>query len=355
MLLEGLQLPLTTPFYPDGRLNLRKLQHNVAAYSKTPVAGIAVLSEYGEPTALSDEETRQVLRAAIEAAAAEKVMLAGASRDSVLGTMSIADHAAGLGYDAVLVGQPSSLKAGNRPHASRELLTYFRSVADRSSIPLVLSSTDAAHGGSLPAEVVIELAGHPRIIGLVDGDAATDRIAMLQQATSAVKRDVTVTSVFAAVTGRMLSRLQPEATGAMLSADTLTGAGSAVAVAPPVPALKTRTKLVGFQILAGNTTQMLDSLLTGAVGAMPPFAACAPQACYEVFAAWKDGDQGLAEEKQARLHAVANRLEDSLGISGIKFGCDLNGYFGGLPRLPKLPPTGNEREEIEMLMQGLRS
>lgn len=205
MLLEGLQLPLTTPFYPDGRLNLRKLQHNVAAYSKTPVAGIAVLSEYGEPTALSDEETRQVLRAAIEAAAAEKVMLAGASRDSVLGTLSIADHAAGLGYDAVLVGQPSSLKAGNRPHASRELLTYFRSVADRSSIPLVLSSTDAAHGGSLPAEVVIELAGHPRIIGLVDGDAATDRIAMLQQATSAVKRDVTVTSVFAAVTGRMLS------------------------------------------------------------------------------------------------------------------------------------------------------
>jgi dihydrodipicolinate synthase/N-acetylneuraminate lyase len=355
MLLEGLQLPLTTPFYPDGRLNLHKLQHNVGAYSKTPVAGIAVLSEHGEPTALSDEETRQVLRAAIEAAAAEKVMLAGASRDSVLGTLAIADHAAELGYDAVLVGQPSSLKAGSRPHTTKELLTYFRSVADRSPIPLVLSSTNAAQGRSLPAEVVIELAGHPRIIGLVDGDAAPNRIATLREATVAVKREVTVTSVFAAVTGRMLARLQPEATGAMLSADTLTGAGSAVAIAPPAIALKTRTKLIGFQILVENTSQMLNGLLTGAVGAMSPFTACAPQACYEVFAAWKDGDQGLAEEKQARLQAVANRLEDGLGVSGIKFGCDLNGYFGGLPRLPILPPTGQEREEIETLMQELRS
>src|SRR6185437_2313935 len=125
MLLEGLQLPLTTPFYPDGRLNLRKLEHNVAAYSKTPVAGLAVLSQHGEPSMLADEEALQVLQTAIEAAAAEKVMLAGASRDSVLGTLAVADDAAKLGYDAVLAGQPSFLKLRNRPHGTKELLTYF--------------------------------------------------------------------------------------------------------------------------------------------------------------------------------------------------------------------------------------
>jgi 4-hydroxy-2-oxoglutarate aldolase len=55
MLLEGLQLPLTTPFHPDGRLNLPKLEHNVARYSKTPAAGLVALSDFGEPTMLSDE------------------------------------------------------------------------------------------------------------------------------------------------------------------------------------------------------------------------------------------------------------------------------------------------------------
>ena len=100
---------------------------------------------------------------------------------------------------------------------------------------------------------------------------------------------------------------------------------------------------------------MLEGLLAGAVGAAPGFAACAPQACYEVLAAWKDGDLGLAEEQQGRLRAAAELIEGELGAAGTKFGCDLNGYYGGLPRLPLLPLTGTERSEIEVLMQGLRN
>ena len=112
MLLEGLQLPLTTPFYPDGRLNLPKLEHNVARYSKTPVAGLVALSDSGEPTMLSEEETRQALRSVAEAAAAEKVLMAGVSRDSVVGTLDLAEAAAEFGYDAVLVKRPSVLAGG---------------------------------------------------------------------------------------------------------------------------------------------------------------------------------------------------------------------------------------------------
>ena len=91
------------------------------------------------------------------------------------------------------------------------------------------------------------------------------------------------------------------------------------------------------------------------MGAMPAFAAAAPQACYEVLAAWKDGDEGLAGEKQTRLQEVAARIEGQMGVAGIKFGCDLNGYFGGRPRLPLLPLDGEERAEIEALMQGMRN
>ena len=64
---------------------------------------------------------------------------------------------------------------------------------------------------------------------------------------------------------------------------------------------------------------------------------------------------GLAEEQQERLRGAAQRIEEELGVAGNKFGCDLNGYYGGLPRLPLLPLTGAERGEIETLMQGLRN
>ena len=64
----------------------------------------------GEANLLSDEETRQVLGAAIGAAVATKVMMAGVSRDSLAGTLAGAEFAAGVRYDAVVVQAPSMLR-----------------------------------------------------------------------------------------------------------------------------------------------------------------------------------------------------------------------------------------------------
>src|SRR6266487_1346600 len=58
MLLHGILPPITTPFYPDGNVYHKKLEHNVERYSKTPVSGIVVLGSTGEAIMLSDEERR---------------------------------------------------------------------------------------------------------------------------------------------------------------------------------------------------------------------------------------------------------------------------------------------------------
>ncbi|WP_158944276.1 dihydrodipicolinate synthase family protein [Granulicella sp. S190] len=350
MLLDGLQLPLTTPFYPDGRLNLPKLEHNVMRYSKTPAAGLVALGETGDRTMLSDEETRHVLRSVAAVATVEKVLIAGVSRDSVAGTLDLAEAAAEYGYDAVLVRRPSIL----RQDRTKELIAYFQAVADQSVLPVLLCSSNSQDGAILPEESVIELARHSKIIGIVDGAGDRGWIEAIKAGSANVKHTVTVTTVFAAVTGRMESRSEGSEAKDLILATSLTDGGAAVAVAHSKP-MVTRTKVVGFQILAGATGGMLESLRQGAVGAMPAFAAAAPQACYEVLAAWKDGDEGLAREKQVRLQDVAARVERQLGVAGIKFGCDLNGYFGGRPRLPLLPLSGEERAEIEALMQGMRN
>jgi 4-hydroxy-2-oxoglutarate aldolase len=118
---------------------------------------------------------------------------------------------------------------------------------------------------------------------------------------------------------------------------------------------RTRTKAVGFQILAAATANLTAALRAGASGIAPALSAAAPQACYEVYAAWKDDDQPLADEKQPRLIAAAQLAEDTLGPGGLKFACDLNGYFGGLPRLPHLPPSGEQRSALEHLMHDIRN
>jgi 4-hydroxy-2-oxoglutarate aldolase len=352
MLLDGLQLPLTTPFYSDGRLNLHKLEHNVARYSKTPAAGLVALGEVGEPTLLSEEETRHVLRSVAASAGAEKVLIAGVSRDSVAGTLELAESAAEFGYDAVLVRRPSMLRGNGE--RTKELLAYFQAVGDRSALPVVLYSSAAEDGAALPVEVVIELAGHSKILGMVDGSGDRARMESIKAGTANYRRDVTVTAVFAAVTGRMQSRSEGAEAKDLILATELMDGMPAVATATKT-VTKTRTKVVGFQRLAGSADGILEGLSGGAVGAMPALAAAAPQACYEVLAAWKDGDEGLVGEKQVRLQEVAARIERQMGTAGIKFGCDLNGYFGGMPRMPLLPLSGEERAEVEALMQGMRN
>jgi len=352
MLLDGMHLPLTTPFSPDGRLNLRKLEDNVRRYSKTPAAGLVALASIGQPTLLSDPETRDALRTVAETAAAEKVLIAGVRRDSVAGTLELIAYAAQVGYDAALVPVPSLLA---RDGKTAEVLSFFRAVADTAALPVVLDS-GAAGGGQIAIEVAAELSAHPNIIGMVDASGDASRVSHVLTGAADVRREVTVTAVFAAVTRRMLAKSEP-ANGMFLSADALTGGGTALSVAPPLAksTLKTRTKTVGFQVLCGRTAGVLDALLAGAIGAVPPLAASAPQACYEVLAAWKDGDPALAAEKQERLRLPALRVEEELGVAGIKYGCDLNGYFGGRPRLPTLPLTGLERAEIEAAMAGIRN
>lgn len=346
MLLEGLHLPIVTPFYPDGRLNLRKMEHNVDRYSRTPAAGIAVLSDVGEPEMLSDPETREALSAAISLAAGTKVMLAGISRASVYGTLELAEYAASAGYDVAMV---------KRPHASverpQELLTYFQAIADRSPLPVVLYSTRSA---AMPVEAIAALATHPGIIGLIDEDSETQRIAQIGAATQPISHEVTVTHVFAAATGRMLAVRESGGAATFVSAETL-GGGSALATAPPKPAIKTRTKNVGFQIIAASSSGLLEGLRAGAVGAMPAFAASTPQASYEVYAAWKDNDQPLADVKQARLEQAIDLVEKKFGVAGIRYASELTGYFGGRPRLPVLPLSGEAREAVERVMKGIRN
>jgi dihydrodipicolinate synthase/N-acetylneuraminate lyase len=70
--------------------------------------------------------------------------------------------------------------------------------------------------------------------------------------------------------------------------------------------------------------------------------------------AWRDRDATLAEEKQQRVVAAADLVCGRLGIPGVKHACDLNGYYGGSPRLPLLPLTAAERNEVEQSLSNIR-
>ncbi len=351
MLLEGIFAATTTPFYPDERIYFRKIEANVARYSRSLLAGIVVLGSTGEAVMLDDAESCDVLRAAAEAAAPEKVLIAGVGRESVKATLALVEAAGQFQYDAVLV-RPPSYYSGQMSTAM--VLNYFRSIADRSPLPIILYNIPKSVSYQIPIEAIAELANHPNIIGIKDSSGSVERIRASVAATkNAPRQTVQVTEIFEAVTERM-STAMPESSASFVSADELAG-GAAVATAPPVVPFKTRSKDLGFQVLCGSGGAILESLKAGATGAILAFGACAPQACQEIYLAWKDHDLALATEKQQRILGANKRIVSEFGIAGVKYACDFNGYFGGRTRSPLLNLTGDEKAEIETLLAEIRN
>jgi 4-hydroxy-2-oxoglutarate aldolase len=376
MFLSGIFPPITTPFYPDGEVYYKKIESNVERYCRTPVAGVVVQGSTGEAILLSDQERRDVFKAAIAAAAPHKVMIAGTGLESAHATLQLTEYAAELGYDLAMVRTPHYYKKQMLPV---NLLAFYRTVADRSALPIIIYNFPQGTGYDIPAEVVIELAGHPNIIGIKESSGNLDKVKALVEGTRGVKRQATVTDTFEAVTPRMVTAAIAESekqSRELISVASLSGTAEPVErrASPPaqenapgkttkpsssgvtvIGKLKTRQKEVGFQVLVGAAQQLEPSLGLGAVGAILAFACPAPTACYEIYAALKDGDNALAREKQDRVKLAAQRIAGDLGVPAIKYGMDLNGYYGGTARLPFLPLAGEQKSEIEKLLAGIKS
>jgi dihydrodipicolinate synthase/N-acetylneuraminate lyase len=354
MLLHGIFPPITTPFYPDGRVYFKKLEHNVDRYSKTPVAGIVVLGSTGEAIMLSDDERREVLNTARAACAPTKVLIAGTGTESVLETLRLTEYAAELGYDVALVRTPFFYRPQMQPAS---VLAFYRTIADRSPLPVMIYSVPVFTNYDIPVELVAELAGHPNIIGIKESGGSIEKIRAMVEGTRHIKRAATVSETFAAVTPRMMKAEQRgDEGGELISVAALTGDSKpSSAAVKVVSGIKTRQKEVGFQVLVGAAQKLRPSLDAGAVGAVLAFASPAPTACYEIYTAWKEGDSDLARLKQERISAAAARVASEFGIPAIKYAMDLNGYYGGPARQPLLPLTADLKAEVEQLMSDIRN
>jgi 4-hydroxy-2-oxoglutarate aldolase len=358
MLLHGIFPPITTPFYPDGNVYYKKLESNVERYSRTPCAGIVVLGSTGEAIMLSDQERCDVLKSARAAAAPNKVLVAGTGVESAIETLRLTEYAAELGYDVAMVRTPHYYKKQMQP---ANILAFYRTVADRSPLPVIIYNFPQATSYNIPAELVIELAEHPNLIGIKESSGDVEKVRKMVEGTRHIQRSVTVTETFEAVTPRMLAAAVPsQAEGGELVQVGALGSSSSVAkpssaAVTVVGKIKTRQKETGFQVMVGAADKLQTSLDAGAVGAILAFACVAPTACYEIYAAWKESDSELAGLKQERIVQAAQRVVGDAGVPGVKYGMDLNGYFGGPSRLPLLPLTGDAKSELERLLADVRN
>src|SRR5260370_381370 len=82
----------------------------------------------------------------------------------------------------------------------------------------------------------------------------------------------------------------------------------------------------------------------GAVGAVPALAKAAPYATISIWEAHRTREAAAAFDWQNRILRAAQLVTTKYGVPGLKYAMDLNGYYGGPPRLPLIPVTPEARQ-----------
>ncbi|WP_433803135.1 4-hydroxy-tetrahydrodipicolinate synthase [Actinomycetospora sp. CA-084318] len=169
--LDGLWVPLVTPFTDRDEVDLERLRRLATEVLDDGARGLVALGTTGEPTALTPEERGGVIAVCAEVAAdrGAGLIVAAGTNDT---RSTLARHAALAdvpGVTAALTVVPYYV----RP-TEAAVVAHLTHVADRSPVPLVVYNVPVRTGRGLGAPALLDLAAHPRIVGLKQAVGALD-------------------------------------------------------------------------------------------------------------------------------------------------------------------------------------
>jgi len=291
--LQGIYPPITTPFDHAGNVYAAKVQHNVEKWNRTSLSGYVVMGSTGESVFLTAEEKIGMWEMVAKYAAPDKLLIAGTGMESVRETVCLTNRAAELGYKAAMVRTPHYYK--NLVSRADAQVLYYEAVADQSRLPLIIYNWPQATGVDIPVEAVVRISEHPNVIAIKESSGSLEKV---MQMIREVKH--------------------------------------------------------GFQVLVGSAPTLWPSLLMGACGAILAYANAAPYSVIAIWEAYRTREEAAGLDWQNRIGRAAVLVTTKYGVPGLKHAMDLNGYYGGPPRLPLIPPTAEAKREIEEAFRDLK-
>jgi 4-hydroxy-2-oxoglutarate aldolase len=286
--LNGIFPPITTPFVDDS-VAYDKLVFNIEKWGQTGLKGFVVLGSNGEYVSLSEEEKRRVVETVVQAAPVNMSVIAGTGCESTRETVRLTADCAALGAHAALVVTPHYF--GGRMSAEA-LFKHFTTVADSSPIPIILYNVPKFTHVNLAANVVARLSRHANIIGIKD---STGNVIQL---------------------GEFLNQVDAD-----------------------------------FSVLVGTAGALYGGLALGCAGGVLALANVAPENCVRIHKLVLEGDFRTARQIQLKMIPVNQAVTATFGVSGLKTALDLCSYFGGDPRAPLLPSSGEEKTAIVNILK----
>lgn len=155
---KGIYPALLTPFKEDGAIDYDMFSKNLAAQIDAGVHGLILAGSLGEASTLSTEEKFELLKFTKATVGDDYPVVLNIAEQATREAIAIAKKAEELGADGLMLLPPMRYKAD-----SRETVEFFKSVANSTSLPIMIYNNPVDYGIFVTVEMFEELALLPNI------------------------------------------------------------------------------------------------------------------------------------------------------------------------------------------------
>jgi 4-hydroxy-tetrahydrodipicolinate synthase len=294
---SGIIVPMVTPVSNSGALDENAVRRVIDFILAGGVSGIFVLGTTGEAASVCRTARLRLVDLTVEHVNGRSLVYAGIGDNSTADAIDAGNRYLKAGVDAVVALLPCYYSINGR-----EMLQYFRQLLDGVEGPLVIYNIPQTTHLSIPIQVLDELVGHPRLIGVKDSEDDAQRLAEI------VRRF---------------------------------GNGN------------------DFSVFVGVGVHMASTLLVGADGAVPGFGNLVPRLCQDLYEACLQRDQAKASAADRLMMEAASfwQGDRTLGqsLAALKAAMSLLGLCEPTVLSPLITADNRERETLraDMLRLGL--
>ena len=170
-IVKGSIVPVVTPFR-DGALDLDGLARLIEWQIASGSHGVSVTGTTGEPTSLSIEERKRVIRTAAEVVGKRVPFVPGTGSTNHAETLELCRYAQTIGADAILIITPYY----NRP-SQQGLFMHFDAAAKSVDLPVILYNIPGRAAVNLEIDTVARLRdANPNIVGVKESNKDFEHI-----------------------------------------------------------------------------------------------------------------------------------------------------------------------------------
>jgi 4-hydroxy-tetrahydrodipicolinate synthase len=176
IMFRGTFTALVTPFR-NGGIDVSAFEKLIETQISAGITGIVAIGTTGESPTLSHEEREQLISLAVKAAHKRCFVIAGTGSNATQHAVADTKAAEKLGVDGALLVAPYY----NKP-SQEGLFRHFKTIADTTSLPIILYNIPGRCGVDIMPETVMRLAIECRnIVSIKEASGSVERVSELRR------------------------------------------------------------------------------------------------------------------------------------------------------------------------------